>query len=190
MKYSDQEMIIGLSGKDKSTWETRLFHQYTWLVDTHRDKSKYPEELVSAYSDSILVFLENLAAGVFKQEAKIETYLFRIFQNKFNGELRKKNTRKYTVNKTEVLDHFFHLSDKAKNKLEVMITDEMIQMVQHGLKNLNQNCKELLMARFAEDLSAKDIANKMGYKSEGTVRTTQHRCLEKLKASYLKNHLK
>lgn len=186
MKYTDQEYIIGLTGANNSVWETRLFHQFTWMIDSHIDRAKHQDELVSAYSDSILVFLDNLKGGVFKHESKIETYIYSIFKNKYNGELRKQKTKKYTIHKTEIIDHFFNLSDRAKNKLELLITEEMIEMVQQGLNNLNQNCKELLTARFAEDLKAKDIADRLGYKSEGTVRTTQHRCLEKLKSSYEK----
>lgn len=181
MKYTDQEYINGLSSKDKSAWETKLFHQYSWLVDTHKDRSKNQEELINAYADSIMVFLDNFNSGIFKRESKIETYIYSIFKNKYNGALRKQNTRKYTVHKTEIIDHFYNLSDSAKNILESLISKEMIASVQQGLENLNSNCKELLMARFAEELPAKVIAKQLGYKSEGTVRTTQHRCLEKLK---------
>lgn len=55
-----------------------------------------------------------------------------------------------------------------------------LQLVWSGLKRLDEDYQSLLIMKFVDELSNKEIAEILG-KSEGAIRVTQHRALKQLK---------
>lgn len=68
-----------------------------------------------------------------------------------------------------------------------IIKREQEDRLHNIVKDLPQPCDELLWGFYRDELSLKELAEKFDYKSEGTVKVTKHRCLQKLITRYKGN---
>lgn len=142
------------------------------------------------YSDKIFRFLfwhskdpylaEDLTSEVFlrawKDWARVKTgplqaWLYRVARNLLIDQIRKK--------KDLPIESAGEISVDP-NLLEQLEKDEEKQKVGTALKALPENLKSVVVLRFMENLSAKEVAQIMGI-SEVNVRVLQHRALLKLK---------
>ncbi len=72
------------------------------------------------------------------------------------------------------------LADKKADLLEKIQLDSEIEEIKKSLRQLKDEYQEVVILRYVEDLSFKEIADILG-KSEGTVRVLSHRALKALK---------
>lgn len=107
------------------------------------------------------------------------SWLYQIARNKVIDYYR---TKKSQVQLDAVDESSFQLASSVEK--DVDITLEMTK-VQAAIKKLKSDQQDVLLMRFIEDMSHKEIAEAVG-KSEGAVRLIQHRALEQLRE--LLNH--
>lgn len=175
-------------GVSRRRTEEELFKQYAYFIkEGIRKYALTEDESFDAYSDTILVAIENIIAGSFQNRSSVKTWLFQIYHNKCVDLIRKKTTNKYSVHNTRcVTDMLYNLSDSAKGILQQMSEKTDWETLRKKLNELGENCRQLLMY-WAEGLSDKQIAASMTYKSADVVKTSRLRCLEKLRQSYKYN---
>ncbi|HEX6428814.1 MAG TPA: RNA polymerase sigma factor [Niastella sp.] len=172
-------------GINRRRAEEELFKQYNYFIkEGIRKYALTEDESFDAYSDTILVAIENIMAGSFQNRSSIKTWLFQIYHNKCVDLIRKKTTNKYSVHNTRcVTDMLHNLSDSAKGIVQQLAEKTDWETLIKKLNELGENCRLLLMY-WAEGLSDKQIASSMTYKSADVVKTSRLRCLEKLRQSY------
>ena len=172
-------------GVNRRRAEEELFKQYNYFIkEGIRKYALTEDESFDAYSDTILVAIENIIAGSFQNRSSIKTWLFQIYHNKCVDLIRKKTTNKYSVHNTRcVTDMLYNLSDAAKGIVQQIADKADWEKLIKKLNELGENCRQLLM-NWAEGLSDKQIAAAMTYKSADVVKTSRLRCLEKLRQSY------
>jgi RNA polymerase sigma-70 factor (ECF subfamily) len=172
-------------GVNRRRAEEELFKQYNYFIkEGIRKYALTEDESFDAYSDTILVAIENIIAGSFQNRSSIKTWLFQIYHNKCVDLIRKKTTNKYSVHNTRcVTDMLYNLSDAAKGIVQQMAEKADWETLIKKLNELGENCRQLLMY-WAEGLSDKQISASMTYKSADVVKTSRLRCLEKLRQSY------
>lgn len=177
--------LLQQDGVNRRRAEEQLFKQFDYFIKEGIRKYALTEhESFDAYSDTILVAIENLMAGSFQNRSSIKTWLFQIYHNKCVDLIRKKTTNKYSVHNTLcVSDMLYSLSDTAKEIVQQMAEKADWEILKKKLNELGENCRQLLMY-WAEGLSDKQIAASMTYKSADVVKTSRLRCLEKLRQSY------
>jgi RNA polymerase sigma-70 factor (ECF subfamily) len=175
-------------GAGRRKAEEHLFKQYYYFIkEGIRKYTLTEDESFDAYSDTILVAIENIIAGSFQNRSAIKTWLFQIYHNKCVDLIRKKTTNKYSVHNTRcVTDMLYSLSDSAKGIVQQLAEKTDWEVLRRKLNELGENCRQLLMY-WAEGLSDKQIAASMTYKSADVVKTSRLRCLEKLRQSYKAN---
>jgi RNA polymerase sigma-70 factor (ECF subfamily) len=110
------------------------------------------------YIDDIMqdVFIkvyDNL--GGFRFESKFSTWLYKITVNKCKDHLKKKYVRKVIV----PLDNQYNLSQKNKRTFE---EPDLPRLLKAAIEKLPPKLKEPLIMRDIEELSYKEISEKMG----------------------------
>lgn len=181
---SDQEIVEGLraGGLERRKHENALFARYIYLVKQYEKKYSLPEEeVLSAYSDTILTVITNVVNGSFEGRASLKSYTSQIFMNKCVDAIRKKTTNKNVVNRPADIDSLANvLPDKTRNIVQALIDKNERYSLLQKLNALVGKCRQLLML-YEEGYSDQEIAKEMDYKSADVVKTSRMRCLEKLK---------
>ena len=186
----DDEMIrvIKENKTARRKTENQLFNQYSYLIKEGMNKySLEQEDAFTAYSDTILQSIENIAGSIFEKRSSIKTYLYKIFNNKCVDLIRKKTTNKRSVYQTAPISEMMNMiSDKAKNVIQQLIEKNDFDLLRKRINELGENCRKLLLF-FADGYNDKEIAEFLEYKTADVVKTSRLRCMEKLRGLYTKN---
>lgn len=186
----DDEMIrvIKENNTTRRQTENQLFNQYSYFIKEGMNKySLEQEDAFTAYSDTILQSLENIAGSIFEKRSSLKTYLYKIFNNKCVDLIRKKTTNKRSIYQTAPISEMMNMiSDQAKNVIQQLIEKNDFELLRRKLNELGENCRKLLLF-FADGYNDKEIAEFLEYKTADVVKTSRLRCMEKLRGLYTKN---
>ncbi len=186
----DDEMIrvIKENNTTRRQTENQLFNQYSYFIKEGMNKySLEQEDAFTAYSDTILQSLENIAGSIFEKRSSLKTYLYKIFNNKCVDLIRKKTTNKRSIYQTAPISEMMDMiSDQAKNVIQQLIEKNDFELLRKRLSELGENCRKLLLF-FADGYNDKEIAEYLEYKTADVVKTSRLRCMEKLRGLYAKN---
>ena len=186
----DDEMIrvIKENNTTRRQTENQLFNQYSYFIKEGMNKySLEQEDAFTAYSDTILQSLENIAGSIFEKRSSLKTYLYKIFNNKCVDLIRKKTTNKRSIYQTAPISEMMNMiSDQAKNVIQQLIEKNDFELLRRRLNELGENCRKLLLF-FADGYNDKEIAEYLEYKTADVVKTSRLRCMEKLRGLYAKN---
>lgn len=134
-----------------------------------------------AFQKGMLSFLLNVETGKYQlqENARITTVVFDYCKRVWLTELksarfRTRATMPETINAVDT-------SDVAKD-LERL---EVIDAVQESLKLLKEECRKLIEWFYVEELSLREIAERLGMK-ESSVKSKRYDCAEKWKLFYQK----
>ena len=181
----ESALITGIQsgGIQRKIAETKLYEQYFYLIGYGaRNHSLREEECASVYSDAVIAVIDDIITDKFKGMSSLKTYIHQIFINKCVDAVRKKTTQKRRIHNDTVESDSLRtkLSDKARNVIEQLIEKEDRSFIMQKIKALDDKCRQLLLL-FEDGLSDKEVAQMMQYNSAGVVKTSRHRCLEKLR---------
>lgn len=183
----DDEMIrvIRENKMARRQAENQLFNQYAYLIQEGMKKySLEQEDAFTAYSDTILQSLDNIAGSLFEKRSSLKTYLYKIFINKCVDLIRKKTTNKRSIHQTSPISEMMNMmADRAKNVIQQLIEKNDFDLLRTRLNELGENCRKLLLF-FADGYNDKEIAVFMEYKTADVVKTSRLRCLGKLRVLY------
>lgn len=187
----DDDEVIRVIKENKTTrrqTENQLFNQYSYFIKEGMNKySLEQEDAFTAYSDTILQSLENIAGSIFEKRSSLKTYLYKIFNNKCVDLIRKKTTNKRSIYQTAPVSEMMSMiSDQAKNVIQQLIEKNDFELLRRRLNELGENCRKLL-SFFADGYNDKEIAEYLEYKTADVVKTSRLRCMEKLRGLYTKN---
>lgn len=185
-----QEIIEGLKMgyNQRVSAEKLLYQQYNYFIGEACRKYRLSyEDSFSAYSDAVLAVIHNIVNGRFERKASLKTYLFRVFSNKCIDLLRNNSINKQQANMGATIpDLLDSLPDKAKTAIELLIDRYRVSTILEYLETIGEKCKEILVY-FEDGYSDKEIAERLAYSNAAVVKTTRHRCIEKMREKM--NHL-
>lgn len=172
-------------GTDRRRSEEQLFNRFSYFIREGITKHALSEDdAFNAYSDTILVAIENLINAGFEGRASLKTYLYQIFHNKCVDLIRKKTTNKNSVNRSEsISDRLLLLSDSSRSVLQKLIDKADWNLLKEKLSSLEDKCRQLLLF-WGDNYSDKEIAAMLYYKTADVVKTSRLRCLEKMRRIY------
>jgi RNA polymerase sigma-70 factor (ECF subfamily) len=181
----ENDLISGLQegGIQRRLFERKLYEHFCYLIREATWKYGLREDIcASAYSDTIIIVIENIVSRRFAGKSTLKSYTRQIFMNKCVDEMRKMTTSKGSVNyKTLEIESFISiLPDRTRDIVQQLIdrSDQFVLM--EKLRELGEKCRELLLL-FEDGYSDQEIAEQMQYNSAQVVKTTRLRCLEKLR---------
>ena len=186
----DDEMIrvIRENKMARREAENQLFNKYAYLIQEGMNKySLEQEDAFTAYSDTILQSLDNIAGSLFEKRSSLKTYLYKIFINKCVDFIRKKTTNKRSIHQTLPISEMTDMmADRSKNVIQQLIEKNDFDLLRTRLNELGENCRKLLLF-FADGYNDREIAVFVEYKTADVVKTSRLRCLDKLRRLYTKN---
>ncbi|WP_423128759.1 RNA polymerase sigma-70 factor [Gaoshiqia sp. Z1-71] len=119
----------------------------------------------------------------------VSSYLFRSVKNACINYLNREKSRKHTISENEIswlnLKINYPVSDKYP--LSELIGRELEEKIREEIEKLPEQCREIFYLSRFEELSHKQIAEKLGI-SENTVKVQIYRALTKLRSG-LKHYL-
>lgn len=180
--------IIGLlrqKGLERRRGEESLFSEYAYFIREGVRKHRLSEdEAFDAYSDSVLVAIESIAAETYKGDSSLKSYLYKIFHNKCVDLFRKNTTNKNSVNRAQSInEELFHLTDKSRSIIQTLIEKADWKVLKERLAQIGDDCRKMLLL-WADSYTDKEIAVALEYKTANVVKTSRLRCLAKLRQLY------
>lgn len=175
-----------LCAGDKSALEV-LVRRYQ--NDIFRFCLHYLREVERAKELSQETFLRvYMARGRFDGTRKFKPWVLCIARNLCLNDLKRKKAvpmeslEEYASSAREDTGELMPSSSDGPD--EVLMTAERRQMLARILEDLDAESREILILRYFQRMSARDIADTIG-SSEGAVRTRLHRLLKGLRKKYL-----
>lgn len=178
MNYSDEELIKAIIGGGPSLNKVMGYlytqRQYkdailNWLIQ----KGASNEDAEDVFQDGIKHFIINVRKGQFKGDSTVKTYLTRICTNLWFTKLRRQNQLQSIKEQVEVVE------ERESSPEDLLFTQEKTDLIQQILASLGPLCQKIL-GLWTLNFKMKEIAQQMGYKSEGMARKKKHQCFQKL----------
>jgi RNA polymerase sigma factor (sigma-70 family) len=171
--YTDKEVLEAIrNGKDDYALNY-LYKEVLPLVKNYILKNQgTTEEAKDIFQDAVIRFYNAVKQEKFMEKCSVSTFLIGISKNLWiNAQVRKK--RYIPGNNLEFVQDSINLLDE-------IISDEKLAGVNNLLKELGENCEKIMKYAVYDNLSMKEISDKMGYANENVAKSNNYRCKQKL----------
>ena len=169
--------LVNYSEDSRSQVISFIFNDTDFKIAVHSYVKKNggtPEEAALVFDDTIVQFIKTaFSPNSTNLKGELEPYLMGIARHLWFAELRKKNR----INSTEFKDQ--DITDNSPSIETLYLTEERYKLLDALLIKLKGNCKLVLM-HWANGFSMTEIAQKLGYQSEGMARKKKSHCLSEL----------
>jgi len=127
------------------------------------------EDASDVFQESLIAFYENVKSSKFRGDSTIKTYLYSTIRNNWFTKLKK--------SKSEIdIENVKSPIDENNSKSET----ELINILSNLLDQIGVSCKKILKYYYYENLSMKDIMERMEFSSEQSAKTQKYKCMQKL----------
>ncbi|HEX8532381.1 MAG TPA: RNA polymerase sigma factor [Cytophagales bacterium] len=190
--YSDGELIEAISRRESLERPVRYlyelhFDNLTHFIKKNKGSQQDAEDL---FQELILVFIDLVQTGKFRGQSSIKTFLYAIARNLWLNELKKRE--RVFLRDTE----YYKISPQEEEAIQAgLVKNESKKQVLSLLDGLGETCRKILVHYYYDDLSMKEIFERMDYESEQVVRNKKYKCMKQLTQmlennSTVKNSLK
>lgn len=141
----------------------KYYRMMTKMVITN---SGTEEEARDIYQEALVVFWQKAVSGKLVLTSKMSTFIYSICQNLWRKELDRKK----------------RLSNEEKDQPVTIDTEseERNKIIARCIDQLGDTCKKVLMYYYFEEMSMKEIADKLGFANTDTAKTKKYKCKQKL----------
>ena len=136
--YNEQEIIIGLRGRDSGIMEYLYQQYYPMILDLIQKNGGTGEDASDIFQEGMIVVFEKVQDSSVVWRSTIKTYLFAVCRNKWLMELRNKRHKV-----TMPLDENRDISEDADIQRDI-ITSEKNELMRMHFKNLGKDCRQVL----------------------------------------------
>jgi RNA polymerase sigma factor (sigma-70 family) len=177
---TDQEIITELkSGKQYKSFRA-LYKYFPMMQKLVLSKGGKAEDAEDIYQEALIILYRKVKEADFKLSSQLSTYLYSLCRFLWKDELKKRN-------KFQFADFETDFDSAEENQLEQLLESEnKTRLAEKVIMELGERCKEILILFYAQNMSMKKIASRMGYSSENTAKNQKYKCLEVAK-NRLKN---
>ena len=191
--FTDEELLHSL--KTNAGLDAAVGFMYkNWygllesIVVTNNGNTADAEDIVQ---EAILAFIEIVRKDKFRGESSVKSFLYSIAKNLWMSELRKRNSadRRNRIFEEEK-------ENKENSPVRFLMYREAQKTILNLFSKLGDKCKEILLLAYYENLSMKEIAERVeGYSNEQVLRNKKYKCMKQLEEmmeadSNLKNEMK
>ena len=176
---TDQDLYEALSRRDEKAYQFLYAESYPSFQFWILNNSGSDMDAEDAFQRGMLSLLLNIETGKyqFQPGTKVTTVVFDYCKRVWLTELKSARLRTRGA-----MPEVVHLADTADivDDLERM---DIVRTVRQSLERLKGDCRQVLELFYIEELSLREIAERMGMK-ESSARSKRYSCAEKLKAFY------
>jgi RNA polymerase sigma factor (sigma-70 family) len=176
-RYTDGELIVAI--RQGQPLEAPIQYLYQAYFDnlTHfvRINKGGQEDAEDIFQEMVLVFIDLVQREKFRGESSIKTFLYAITRNLWLNELKKRN--RMLLRDTE----YYTGSPEAEQDIYASIeANEIRRQIFHVMDQLGEVCKRILVYFYYDNLSMKEILERLHYESEQVVRNRKYKCMKQL----------
>ncbi len=135
-----------------------------------------------AVTEAVIKFVRNFREEKYREQGKLEHYLFRIAQFKFYDLLRDRGTD--LPSEIIVSDGILPESDEAEDPYEKSEKDKAslarLNKLEHCLNQTGDRCKERLIRFWYQNQSHQEISKAMGDTGPDVSKSMKNKCQDKL----------
>ncbi len=132
-------------------------------------------EAESIFSESLLIFYDNVVSGKITEVSSIKNYLVGICVNSLRNELSAKFRFQDKVNEVRTV-----LYDNGYDAPKKLHKEELKSICYKAMSELSDKCKSIIEGYYLDRLSMKEIAQKMNLSSGDVAKTLKSRCFKSL----------
>ncbi|PID92604.1 MAG: hypothetical protein CSA96_02345 [Bacteroidetes bacterium] len=170
-RLTDEEMIIGLRKRDGRVLEYIYENSFESVQQLVLYNSGSEDDAEDLFQDALVVIFKQLRADPdFELRSRFSTYIYSIARLIWMKRL--KQIKKLDI---DPLNRDLEESIEFEEPLPVQDKDLQFSIYQRVLKTIPEDCQDILRLT-AKDVSAREIARKLGFRSEGYVRKRRHHC--------------
>ncbi len=173
MRTLNQKILDAIhSGKDQRALDI-LYKKVLPKIKSYILKNSGDvEDAKDIFQDTVLIFYNKVKQHQFDANYEIDGYMFTIARNLWI----KKTTRDQRMKRMS--DNTEHWAEEDINGF--IISKEKMYAINQLFEKLGEPCKTLLHHSIFEELSLKEIVQKMNYASINVAKTYTYRCRKKL----------
>jgi RNA polymerase sigma factor (sigma-70 family) len=148
------------------------FESLGWYVMNNNGSREDAEDV---FQEVVINFIDLVQKNKFRGESSIKTFLFSLNRHIWLNELKKrgralKREEKYqSGQEAEEKDVAGLITDREERKQIMLLVDQ-----------LGDTCKKILLSFYYDNLSMKEILEKLHYENEQVVRNKKYKCLKQL----------
>jgi RNA polymerase sigma factor (sigma-70 family) len=148
------------------------FDSLGWYVMNNNGSREDAEDI---FQEVVINFIDLVQKNKFRGESSIKTFLFSLNRHIWLNELKKrgralKREEKYqSGQEAEEKDITGLITDREERKQIMLLVDQ-----------LGDTCKKILLSFYYDNLSMKEILDKLHYENEQVVRNKKYKCLKQL----------
>lgn len=131
------------------------------------------EDVKDIFQDAIVIFYRHVKTGKFREEGNIDAFLYHVSRNLYISYVTRYTNRNI---KAEMKEE----KDTSENIVQQLIREEKQQLIQRLFEDLGSTCSKLLNLTTFQNLSMKEIAEKMGFSNENVAKTKNYKCRQRL----------
>ncbi len=179
-RLTDEEIIVGLRKRDNRVLQyiyKNSFNAIKQLVVHNAGSDSDAEDI---FQEALIIIFKKLRAEPdFKLTATFTTYVYSISRLIWLKHLKQ-------IKKIEIDPLNRDMEERIEFEEPLPVEDKDLRMAiyQRTLSKIPEDCQKILRLT-AEDITSKEIARQLGFRSEGYVRKRRHFCKE-----YLINKIK
>lgn len=176
-KYTDAELIATISaGRDLNGAIRYLYRQYSQATSSfimqHGGNEQDADDI---FQETVVAFIDVVQKGKFRMEASVKTFLNSIARNYWFNEIKKRG-------RSGLRDRQF---ERSRDRNEADVSHHIVEMEKkrqlRGLVDqLGEACRKVLLLFYYENLSMKEMVDRLPYENEQVVRNKKYKCLQQL----------
>jgi len=172
--YNDLEIIQGIRAKDNQTLKY-LYDSYFGMIYEMVSKNQGNEaDARDIIQEAIILIYKKIRDGSFQLTTTFGSYFFSVCWNIWMRELRRRQTE------IEYISEYLYFEESVNDQ----VVDEYEQqqrylLYQEHFRKLGKDCQKLLKL-FLKKRPLKEIARKMGHRSEKFTKKKKYLCKEQL----------
>ncbi len=176
-KYSDEKLITDLGASDDNIINEAFYYLYKRYYPMAANFVKHNNgteaEAEDVFQESLIAFYENIRNKKFRGEASIKTYLYATVRNTWYTYLKRNNN---TIN----LENLETSVVASVSEPEPLYNKELTDLINEMMDRIGDSCKKVLKYYYYDQLTMKEIEEKMNFGSVKSAKTQKYKCLKKL----------
>jgi RNA polymerase sigma factor (sigma-70 family) len=172
----DDIKIIELlkSGKQNKAF-LKLYKNYAQVEKLILSKGGSKEDAKDVFQEALIIFYEKVMHTDFKLTASIATYVYSVSRFIWKDQLIKRKS-------DQTISLSFKFTSEEETEFQKAIEmEEQFKQLEGILLQLGKKCLQLLKLFYYEGLKMKEIADKIGLKSEKVAKNQKYKCIERAK---------
>lgn len=171
--FTDEDIILGLRKRDNQVIQFIYKNDFSRISALINNNNGSEDDSEDIFQEALIIIFKRLREEPdFELTSSFSTYLYSVARLIWLKKLRDSRKMEVTELKREMEEYI-----EFEEPPPVADKDLRLAVYQRNLKMIPEDCQKILTLT-AQDIAAKDIAERLGFRSDTYVRKRRHFCKE------------